>query len=153
MNRAQRREIQKVLRDKSRGDKKLSKNTAKSFTIRLDNQTQNDTTAWEGEKVVLDLERIKSYPDWKEMRKDYREWVEAHEGEIFTVEFDPEKKKNSTLDVSYWVQLVEDTTEPKWLFWAGDLIRQPNQEKPKSTKQIEREKHDKYVESVIQNLV
>ena len=52
-----------------------------------------------------------------------------------------------------FVQLKEDTTEPKWLFWAGDLIREPNQEKPKTTKQIEREKYQKYVDSIVQNLV
>ena len=57
------------------------------------------------------------------------------------------------METNIFVQLKEDTTEPKWLFWAGDLIREPNQEKPKTTKQIEREKHQKYVESIVQNLV
>ena len=148
MNRKGRREIQKVLRKNG-----YTKNSAKTFTMRLDNQTANDTTAWEGEKVKIDVERIKSYPDWREMRKDYREWIESHEGEVFTVEFDPSKKENNSMETNIFVQLKEDTTEPKWLFWAGDLIREPNQEKPKTTKQIEREKHQKYVESIVQNLV
>lgn len=74
----------------------------------MDSFTINPITAWEGEKVTLDYNRIISYPDWKRMREDYRNWVTEHKNDVFTVEFDPLKKERQTVDYNSFVQFVED---------------------------------------------
>ena len=111
-------------------------------------RTQNPVTTWEGEKVKLDYNRISTYPDWPEMRNEYKEWVTAHKDDVFTVEFDPVKKEAKSPKVNKVVQLVEDTTSPKWLFFAGDLIPEPNQEKPKTDYEI----HMADVDNIISGL-
>ena len=79
----------------------------------------------EGTKVKLNWELIKRHPDWKIQRKDYKEWVEAHKDEVFTVEWDENRKKNNTSDKKFLVCLKEDETEPKWLFYSSTLIPLP----------------------------
>lgn len=127
MNRAERRATVKKLTNKG-----VTKASAETFVMRMNNQTRNPITAWEGEKVKLDYDRITAYPDWAELREDYKNWIATHKNEVFTVEFDPIKVREKASNVDKVVQLVEDTTSPKWLFFVGDLIPEPNQEKPKS---------------------
>ena len=127
MNRADRRAAVKKL---TKGG--LTRESAQTFVKRMTDKTSNPVTAWEGEKVKLDYERMISYPDWKQLREDYRNWVTEHKDDVFTVEFDPVKKAGKAGNVNKVVQLVEDTTSPKWLFFAGDLIPEPNQVKPKT---------------------
>ena len=127
MNRAERRATVKKLTKNG-----VTRASAETFVKRMNDRTQNPVTTWEGEKVKLDYNRISTYPDWPEMRKEYREWVTTHKDDVFTVEFDPVKKKAKSQNVNKVVQFVEDTTSPKWLFFAGDLIPEPNQEKPKT---------------------
>lgn len=127
MNRADRRAAVKKL---TKGG--LTRESAQTFVKRMTDRTSNPVTAWEGEKVKLDYERMISYPDWKQLREDYRNWVTEHKDDVFTVEFDPVKKAGKVGNVNKVVQLVEDTTSPKWLFFAGDLIPEPNQVKPKT---------------------
>lgn len=79
----------------------------------------------EGTKVKLNWELIKRHPDWKIQRKDYKEWVEAHKDEVFTVEWDENRKRNNTSDKKFLVCLKEDETDPKWLFYSSTLIPLP----------------------------
>lgn len=79
----------------------------------------------EGTKVKLNWELIKRHPDWKIQRKDYKEWVEAHKDEVFTVEWDENRKRNNTSDKKFLVCLKEDETNPKWLFYSSTLIPLP----------------------------
>ena len=79
----------------------------------------------EGTKVKLNWELIKRHPDWKIQRKDYKEWVEAHKDEVFTVEWDKNRKQNDTSDKKFLVCLKEDETNPKWLFYSSTLIPLP----------------------------
>lgn len=79
----------------------------------------------EGTKVKLNWELIKRHPDWKIQRKDYKEWVEAHKDEVFTVEWDENRKRNDTSDKKFLVCLKEDETNPKWLFYSSTLIPLP----------------------------
>ena len=79
----------------------------------------------EGTKVKLNWELIKRHPDWKIQRKDYKEWVEAHKDEVFTVEWDENRKRNDTSDKKFLVCLKEDETDPKWLFYSSTLIPLP----------------------------
>ena len=70
----------------------------------------------QGSKVKLNTKQIKSHPDHKKKTIIYRNWIDTHAKDIFTVEYD--KNYNPLVRVC----LNEDTTEPKWLFWVGDLI-------------------------------
>lgn len=141
MNREERRAVAKRLGKK----KGMTLEQAQTFLKRMDSITTNPTTAWEGEKVKLDYNRIITNPDWIRMRKDYKAWINAHKDDVFTVEFDPAKKENNSRTKDIWVQLVEDETEPKWLFWAGDLIPEAGQNKPDTKK----EEFSKHVNSII----
>ena len=115
----------------------------------MDSITTNPITAWEGEKVTLDYNRIISYPDWKQMREDYRNWVTEHKNDIFTVEFDPLKKERQTADYNSLVQFVEDETKPKWLFWAGDLIPVEGQTRPITDKEKLVKEFNEKVDSIL----
>lgn len=142
MGREQKREIARKLRKKG-----LPREVAEAYAERLTSETRNPRYAWEGEKVKLDVLQLTSYKEWKSEgigphRKKYQEWVLAHAGEVFTVEYDPEKVERGAKDVKTLVQLKEDTTEPKWLFWAGDLIPEPGQKAPKYEADIVRENEE-----------
>ena len=115
MNRKQRREIQRNLQKKG-----LTKTQAKQIVETY----YSGNPLEEGAKVKLNYELMVRHPDWKILRKDFREWVEAHKDEVFTVEWDERRKKNDTKDKKLNVCLKEDTTNPKWLFHSDTLIPQ-----------------------------
>ena len=75
----------------------------------------------EGTIVKLHWALIKRHPDWKIQRKDYKEWVEAHKDEVFTVEWDENRKKNDTSDNKFLLCLNEDETDPKCLFYSSTI--------------------------------
>lgn len=77
---------------------------------------------YEGTKVQLNYKEMESHPDWGKLNPKYKEFVENNRNTIFTVEYDPIKKKNNTSDKSSMVCLKEDITVPKWLFFTSDLI-------------------------------
>ena len=78
--------------------------------------------------------RIISNKDWPKLNPNYRNFVESNKNSIFTVEFDPIKKEKDSFDKDTLVQFVEDTTDPKWLFFVWDLIPEPNQINPNDIK-------------------
>lgn len=103
---------------------------------------------FEGEKVKINYEQIKSSKDWDKLSLRYKEFVETHKDEIFTVEFDPVKKELNAKTKDLLVQLEEDETRPKWLFQARDLIPLPGQTKPKD----KQEEYKEYVENFVAEL-
>ena len=117
MNRKDRRAQTKVLQKTA----KISRADAK----KLVEMKYSHYPLEEGTKVKLNWELIKRHPDWKIQRKDYKEWVEAHKDEVFTVEWDENRKKNDTSDKKFLVCLKEDETDPKWLFYSSTLIPLP----------------------------
>ena len=117
MNRKDRRAQTKILQKTA----KISRADAK----KLVEMKYSHYPLEEGTKVKLNWELIKRHPDWKIQRKDYKEWVEAHKDEVFTVEWDENRKKNDTSDKKFLVCLKEDETDPKWLFYSSTLIPLP----------------------------
>ena len=71
----------------------------------------------EGDKVKLNVPMIKSHPDWIKHDSEYKKFVEDNDGVEFTVEYDENKKDKPSV-----VQLKEDTSRQKWLFWDGNLL-------------------------------
>ena len=117
MNRKDRRAQTKILQKTA----KISRADAK----KLVEMKYSHYPLEEGTKVKLNWELIKRHPDWKIQRKDYKEWVEAHKDEVFTVEWDENRKRNNTSDKKFLVCLKEDETNPKWLFYSSTLIPLP----------------------------
>lgn len=136
MNRENRRKMAKK-------DKTLAK-------ILQQNKELNEqhVSCFEGEKVKINYEQIKNSKDWDKLNLKYKEFIETHKDEIFTVEFDPIKKELNAKTKDLLVQLKEDETKPKWLFQARDLIPLPGQVKPKDKE----EEYKEYINNFIENL-
>lgn len=75
----------------------------------------------EGDKVKIDYEAITHYPDYKDKVSGFKESIENLKDKICTVVYDEKYKVNP-----FFVSLVEDEHEPKWLFARTDLIKQTN---------------------------
>ena len=114
MNRAQRRA---EVRNLQRGG--MKRNEARAM---VEKYRESDIPLEEGTAVKLNYEMMKRHPDWKIQRDDFKEWVEAHKDDVFTVEYDAKRKERNSSDMKYNVCLAEDTTEPKWLFYTSTLI-------------------------------
>lgn len=93
----------------------FSMNQINAF-FRYKQMEESNETIPEGTKVKLDLDRIKSHLGYKGLTEKYRNWVETNVDKVFTVEYDKGKKVNPVT-----VCLKEDESQPKWLFWVGDL--------------------------------
>lgn len=68
----------------------------------------------EGDKVRLNMERIKSRKNYERMADAYKEFVDASTDMVFTAHVERENM----------ISLVE---EPEWLFWSGDLDKVENE--------------------------
>ena len=64
----------------------------------------------EGDRVMINAEKIKSNKSYDTLREDYKEFVESSCGVVFTAH----------VEQYAIVSLVEC---PNWLFWTGDLVR------------------------------
>ena len=144
-NRRSRRDRLQKLRDVG-----YTKIEGKYMIDRLSTKTRNPISCWEGEKVKLDFERLANYKDYEKLSDRYKEFIENNRSAVFTVEFDPYRKEHNTKDKENLVQLVEDTSNPKWLFWAGDLIPLPGQKRPLTTKELFLEKVDAVIDTIVQ---
>ncbi len=115
MNRAQRRAEVKYLQ-KNKG---MKRNDARAM---VEKYRDADIPLEEGTPVKLNYEMMKRHPDWRIQRDDFKAWVEAHKDDMFTVEWDKNRKERNSRDKKFNVCLAEDTTEPKWLFYTSTLI-------------------------------
>jgi len=75
---------------------------------------EGDWSIKEGDKVRLNLEVIRKHPNYERMLPAYRNFCEENAETVFTVSYDKGLKQSL-------VCFAEDTAEPKWLFWIGDL--------------------------------
>ena len=109
MNREQRRELTKALFAKGLNQKEVDIFLA----MRGFDAAKNKFNG--GEKVVLNIEKIKSDVNWNDKTDVYKNFVKDNEEKHFTVELD-QKYKDGSL-----VCLLEDSSSPKWLWWCEDL--------------------------------
>lgn len=72
------------------------------------------------DKVKINLKEIKSSKTYKHLSQKYKDFVKDHVEDIFTVELD------ENFPTGHIVSLKEDATEPKWLFFIGNLIKVKN---------------------------
>lgn len=103
-----------------------------------------------GDKVKINVEKIKSEIDWNKKSKEYKNFVEKHKECVFTVEYDELRKKNNSKDKNIMVCLLEDETKPKWLFYSGDLIL--IERNNVDYKKIEKEERQKEIDSICEKI-
>lgn len=108
MNRQQKRAFVKKAQSKG-----ISKNAAEAYLaikeagldkLSLPKQFQ------EGDKVKLDVEKIKGRKDYGKMNPKYKEFVESNADRVFTAHLERET-------------LISLKEQPEWLFWSGSLIK------------------------------
>lgn len=80
-------------------------------------QKKDDDLLKAGDKVTIDVEAIMTRKNYHELKQDYRDFVESSAGKVFTV-VKEEKYAHKPI-----VSLEEDTSQVKWLFWEGELIK------------------------------
>ena len=70
-----------------------------------------------GSKVKLKYDQMVARKDWASLNKKYKDFVESNKEKELTVVID-----EKVHDMFKMVSLEENTMEPKFLFWVGDLI-------------------------------
>ena len=108
MNRQQRRAF--VKKAKSKG---ISKNAAEAYLAIKEaglDKLSFPKQFQEGDKVKLDVEKIKGRKDYEKMNPKYKEFVESNVDTVFTAHLERET-------------LISLKEQPEWLFWSGSLIK------------------------------
>lgn len=85
-----------------------------SAFLKVEKTIASDWQIEEGDRVQLDMDAITRHPGYKHMLPAYQKFCEENRDTIFTVEYDTALRHGL-------VQFKEDTSEPKWLFYIGDL--------------------------------
>ena len=111
LNREERRKLKRRLRNRG-----ISPELATELLARRI-QEMNSLPLQEGDVVRLNYDAIVNAPAYAQRSEAYRTFVEENRDRDFTVMYD-EKHTSGRV-----VLLAEDPTEPKWLWWSGDLIR------------------------------
>lgn len=110
MNRKTRRDFYKKVRNKG-----ISKEAAYAYLemkeAGLDELFTSPPPVFaDGDKVRIDVEKIKSRKAYERMNEEYKKFIEDSAGVVYTAK--PEKGNFITFE--------EDQT---WHFWSGDLIK------------------------------
>ncbi len=106
MNREQRRKTAKELKSKGYSKEKID-----AF-LNINKTTESIP---EGTKVKLNIDKIKSHPDYYKLTGKYKNWVNDNKDIVFTVKYEESYGDNPNI-----VALLEDKTG--WNFYVGDLI-------------------------------
>lgn len=108
MNRKERRDFVKKARRQG-----ISKNTAEAYIAIKEAGLDKPSLPkkfQEGDKVLLDIEKIKARKNYDRMSENYKAFVESNEGVVFTAHVERDN-------------LISMKEAPAWLFWSGDLIK------------------------------
>lgn len=111
MGRELKRKLTKELKNLGVSDKHIN-----DLFVLKDMQKQKNVCLQEGQRVKLNIKKIKDNTDYKRLQEKYKKFVEEHKDDVFTVEYD-KRHMNEPIVVC----LKEDTTVPKWLFRDSDL--------------------------------
>lgn len=69
-----------------------------------------------GDKVMLDIEIIESDVNYSKMNPKRKQFIQDNTNTVFTIEYELRYKEEKKI-----VCLKEDTADPKWLWWVGEL--------------------------------
>lgn len=95
------------------------RNTNKISALLLDvlQLAQENRELKEGDTVRLKYSQICNRKDWNNKSEKYKQFICDNKDSIFTVEAD----YSGRFPFPSFVCLKEDETEPKWIFWEGDV--------------------------------
>ena len=120
-NRKEARELAKILRKHGKNDAEIKEiiNLTKQITMlkNPDKLPKFKNFLLEGDKVKLNVEKIRQHPAWNDMQPAYKEFIECNAGVVFTVEYDENHSTKPNI-----VALKETAEDEKWLFFDGDLL-------------------------------
>lgn len=108
MNRRERRNFFKQVKNKG-----ISKSTAEAYlAIRETGLDKPSLTRkfQEDDSAMLDIDKITSRKTYEKTAENYKSFVEASKGVIFTAHVEREN-------------LIGLKENPEWLFWSGDLVK------------------------------
>lgn len=115
------------MKNKKRHSNKHNKNKSTIFNRLVNLSVTTLTAKFDksrpriGDKCKLNVERITGRKEWGKLNPKYKQFVQDNKNTIFTVQQDKFKPhKDGFVSI---VSLVEDTTEPKWLWCVDDLIK------------------------------
>lgn len=81
----------------------------------IDSRLNNDVLA-PGDKVMLDVKKMMTDPDWDKYKPEYKNYVLSHANEVFTLRKEAKQDKAFTL-----VSFEEDDTQPRWMHFIGHV--------------------------------
>ena len=120
-NRKDARAFERVLRKSGKSEEDIKKiiAIAKRLTKGLDSEQEVMSKAYllEGEKVMLNVNKILASPDWPTRQEAYKDFVLINKNNVFTVMYDENYRHMPRI-----VRLAEDDSEQRWLFSDNDLL-------------------------------
>jgi hypothetical protein len=117
-NRAEKRRAEKIL--KMKGASKENINEVISLMNGfgdMKNLPKYKECLLEGDRVKLDVEKIKAHKSWNTYNPNYRQFVEDNADRIFTVKYDDKHKDKPNM-----VTFAEDDSKENWLWYDGHLL-------------------------------
>ena len=108
--------IIKEIEEKKKINKLIRK--FKTYMVNAANEYSGEDYLSEGTKVKLNYKWITENPAYSHAQQPYKDFIEKHKDDVFTVEYDDKYR-----DKPYLVCLKEDDTPIKWLWHSLlDLI-------------------------------
>ena len=77
---------------------------------------KSDVVIADGDRVRLNVKKIKEHPDYQKLNPRYKQFVESSDGKVFTA-----CVESGSGVIPNTVGLKE--SDDNWLFWVGDLIK------------------------------
>jgi len=120
-NRDEARVFAKVLSKSGKTEKQiadiieLTKKTTLMYDAELRVKFKEHIAA--GDKVKLNVDKIRSHPDWDKLQDSYKEFIFENVDTVFTAHYDDGYSDNPSLVLLDDGKLLYD-----WLFWDGDLL-------------------------------
>ena len=119
-NREEARAFEKILRKSGKGKEeiadiiKLSKMLAKAYDSEMLGQYRQNLR--DGDMAKLNIDKMRSYPDWDKRQEAYRDFMDANVDSVFTV------KLHENYPGSIVRLIDERGSECQWLFSDLDLL-------------------------------
>ena len=113
MNREQKRGLERKLRKKGYSEADAKKYVASAEALEEIRKSGSGEASppkkfSEGDKVKLNIQRIKERKNYDRMLDGYKEFVNGNTDTVFTAHVEREN-------------MISMAEEPRWLFWSGDL--------------------------------
>lgn len=112
MNRTEKRKFTKELKKRNLTDDEIN-----YIITALETKTEDlePNKFADGDKVKLNIEKIKNDPNYKTKVSEYKDFVEDNLDKVFTIKLDDRQNDDPNL--------VTFEEESRWLFWHGFLTK------------------------------